>query len=419
MQTPHETKSLKIALLSYRSAPYGGGQGIYVKDISLALESLGHKVDVISGEPYPLLEGDVNLIKLPGMNLFETFLFKDRLRKFLINPKTFVNIFEFLSTLAGGFPEMYSFGKRANEFLKKNSDYDVVIDNQSLSYGMLEIQKRFPFIEIIHHPITKDLKHDLETSNKFLYRLSRKRWYSFLKMQKKVAPKLRSIITPSNNSKEDIADDFSCSKKNITVINNGLDTNIFRPYKDIKRKKFRLITTASADVPLKGLDFTLAAVAKLKKEFNIELLVIGKQKEGGHTSRLIKKLNLERDVEFKTNLTQDDIAKEYAKSSIAVVSSLYEGFGYPVIEAMSCSIPLIAVKTSSIPELVGDFAHLINPRDSLSLANKIKEVFENYDINLILAENGRNHIEKQFNWEKISKQYQDVIYENIRRQREC
>jgi glycosyltransferase involved in cell wall biosynthesis len=148
-------------------------------------------------------------------------------------------------------------------------------------------------------------------------------------------------------------------------------------------------------------------------------LVIGKQKEGGHTSRLIKKLNLEKNVEFKTNLTQDDIAKEYAHSSIAVVSSLYEGFGYPVIEAMSCSIPLIAVKTSSIPELVGDFAHLINPRDSVLLAKKIKEVFENYDKNLILAENGRNHIEKQFNWEKISKQYQDVIYENIRRQREC
>ena len=168
---------------------------------------------------------------------------------------------------------------------------------------------------------------------------------------------------------------------------------------------------------LKGVGPNRAEI--LKKEFNIELLVIGKQKEGGHTSRLIKKLNLERNVEFKTNLTQDDIAKEYAKSSIAVVSSLYEGFGYPVIEAMSCSIPLIAVKTSSIPELVGDFAHLINPRDSVLLAKKIKEVFENYDKNLILAENGRNHIEKQFNWEKISKQYQDVIYENLKRRREC
>ena len=419
MQTPHQTKSLKSSLLSYRSAPYGGGQGIYVKDISLALESLGHKVDVISGEPYPLLEGDVNLIKLPGMNLFETFLFKDRLRIFLKNPKTFVNIFEFLSTLAGGFPEMYSFGKRANEFLKKNSDYDVVIDNQSLSYGMLEIQKRFPFIEIIHHPITMDLKHDLEASNKLLYKISRKRWYSFLRMQKRVAPKLRSIITPSMNSKSDIENDLSCSTENIIVINNGLDSNIFKPYESISRNKLRLITTASADVPLKGLDYTLGAVAELRNELDIELLVIGNKKDGGHTSRLIKKLNLEKNVIFKTNLTQEDIAKEYAKSSIAIVSSLYEGFGYPVIEAMSCSIPLIAAKTSSIPELVGGFAHLIDPKDIKQLAKKVKEILKNYDENLILAKNGRAHIQNKFNWEKISKQYQDVIYENLNRRREC
>ena len=322
---------LKIAILSYRSAPFGGGQGIYVKAISLALKNLGHSVDVISGEPYPILEDGVNLIKLPGMNLFETFIFKDRLKKFIKSPKTFVNIYEFLSTLAGGFPEMYSFGKRANEFLKDNNNYDVVIDNQSLSYGMLEIQKRFPFIEIIHHPITMDLKHDLETSNKLLYKISRKRWYSFLRMQKRVAPKLKSIITPSINSKSDIENDLSCSTENIIVINNGLDSNIFKPYESISRNKLRLITTASADVPLKGLDYTLGAVAELRNELDIELLVIGNKKDDGHTSRLIKKLNLEKNVIFKTNLTQEDIAKEYAKSSIAIVSSLHEGFGYPVI----------------------------------------------------------------------------------------
>ena len=348
MLIPPKNPKLKIAILSYRSAPFGGGQGIYVKDISLALKNLGHSVDVISGEPYPMLEDGVNLIKLPGMNLFETFIFKDRLKKFIKSPKTFVNIYEFLSTLAGGFPEMYSFGKRANEFLKDNNNYDVVIDNQSLSYGMLEIQKRFPFIEIIHHPITMDLKHDLEASNKLLYKISRKRWYSFLRMQKRVAPKLRSIITPSMNSKRDIENHLSCSAENIIVINNGLDYNIFRPYESISRNKLRLITTASADVPLKGLDYTLGAVAELRNELDIELLVIGNKKDDGHTSRLIKKLNLEKNVIFKSNLTQEDIAKEYAKSSIAIVSSLYEGFGYPVIEAMSCSIPLIAAKTSSI-----------------------------------------------------------------------
>jgi len=176
---------LKIGILSYRSAPFGGGQGIFVRDISQTLTSLGHSVDVISGEPYPELYSGVRLIKLPGMNLFETFSFRDRFKKFFRSSLSIINLQEFVSTLLGGFPEMRSFGNRVDSFLEANNHYDVIIDNQSLSYGMLAIQKRFPFIEIIHHPITMDLKHDLEANRKFLYWLSRKRWYSFLKMQKK------------------------------------------------------------------------------------------------------------------------------------------------------------------------------------------------------------------------------------------
>ena len=405
---------LKIAILSYRSAPFGGGQGIYVKDISHALSSLGHSVDVISGEPYPHLHADINLIKLPGMNLFESFSFRDRLKKFIQNPKSILNIYEFTSTLFGGFPEMHTFGNRVNNFLKKEDKYDVIIDNQSLSYGMLEVQKRFPFIEVIHHPITMDLKHDLETNQKFLYKLSRKRWYSFLNMQKKVAPKINSIITPSNNSKKDIINDFKCLKENIEVINNGLDTDIFKPRKDIKREAYRLITTASADVPLKGLDYTLKALARLKEDLDISLLIIGKLKKDGHTSRLIKNLGIEKNIEFKTNLTQEEIAIEYAKSSIAIVSSLYEGFGYPVIEAMSCSIPLIATNTSSIPELVGDYAHLIAPKNSELLANTIKSILSDYQTNINIAEKGRDHVIEKFHWDEISKQYEDTILINIR-----
>lgn len=405
---------LKIAILSYRSAPFGGGQGIYVKDISHALSSLGHSVDVISGEPYPHLHEDINLIKLPGMNLFESFSFRDRLKKFIQNPKSILNIYEFTSTLFGGFPEMHTFGNRVNDFLKKEDKYDVIIDNQSLSYGMLEVQKRFPFIEVIHHPITMDLKHDLETNQKFLYKLSRKRWYSFLNMQKKVAPKINSIITPSNNSKKDIINDFKCLKENIEVINNGLDTDIFKPRKDIKREAYRLITTASADVPLKGLDYTLKALARLKEDLDINLLIIGKLKKDGHTSRLIKNLGIEKNIEFKTNLKQEEIAVEYAKSSIAIVSSLYEGFGYPVIEAMSCSIPLIATNTSSIPELVGDYAHLIAPKNSELLANTIKSILSDYQTNINIAEKGRDHVIEKFHWDEISKQYEDTILINIR-----
>ena len=193
-------QKLNIAILSYRSAKFGGGQGVYVKDISLALTLIGHKVDVISGPPYPDLHNEINLIKLPGLNLFETFSFKDRVKKFFSKKQKNVNdYYEFFSVLFGGFPEMKTFGDRVNDFLKSNNEYDLVIDNQSLSYGMLDIQKRLPFIEIIHHPITFDYKHELASSKKIKYKISRYRWYSFLKMQKRVAPKIKRIVSPSQS----------------------------------------------------------------------------------------------------------------------------------------------------------------------------------------------------------------------------
>ena len=180
---------LNIAILSYRSAQFGGGQGVYIRDISFALSLMGHNVDVISGPPYPDLYKKVNLIKLPGLNLFETFSFKDRLKKlFKKKNKNFNHYYEFISVLFGGFPEPRTFGDRVNIYLSSNDNYDLIIDNQSLSYGMIDIQKRFPFIEIIHHTITFDYKFELASSKRIKYKLSRYRWYSFLKMQKKVAP---------------------------------------------------------------------------------------------------------------------------------------------------------------------------------------------------------------------------------------
>ena len=156
-------RNLKIAILSYRSAQFGGGQGVYIKDISYALSLMGHSVDVISGPPYPNLHDGINLIRLPGLDLFETFDFKDRCNKFLSKRNKNKNdYYEFLSVLLGGFPEPKTFGERANEYLKLNDCYDLVIDNQSLSYGILEIQKRLPLIEIIHHPITIDYKYELQ-----------------------------------------------------------------------------------------------------------------------------------------------------------------------------------------------------------------------------------------------------------------
>ena len=160
-------RKLNIAILSYRSAQFGGGQGVYIRDISNALNLKGHNVDVISGPPYPNLNSGINLIKLPGLDLFETFSFRDRVRKFFRKKnKKIDDYYEFFSVLFGGFPVPRTFGKRAARYLELHNNYDLVIDNQSLSYGMIDIQKRFPFIEIIHHPITFDYKYELASSKK-------------------------------------------------------------------------------------------------------------------------------------------------------------------------------------------------------------------------------------------------------------
>ena len=408
-------KHLNIAISSYRSAPYGGGQGIFIYELSKALQAMGHQVDIISGPPYPRLEPNINLIKSPGMDLFSTFVFKDRLKIFINKKnKTSDDWFEFISTLFGGFPEIKTFGDRVKKLLE-GSSYDVVIDNQSISYGMLHVQKTTPLIEIIHHPITKDYKYDIQFSKGIIQKLSKWRWFSFLKMQKKVAPKLNVICTPSQNSKKDIELDFKVSNLRISVIPNGIDYKTFTPINSIERIPGRLITTASADVPLKGLDFTLKAIACLKVDYpQVRLVVIGSPRVGGHTERLIQRLKIEANVSFKSNLTKEEIANEYAQSNIAIVSSLYEGFGFPVGEAMACAIPLIATNVASIPEITSSFVELIPAEDAISIEQAIRKILNNPIEYKIQAESGRQHIIDNFDWQKIAQSYEDLIKKTIK-----
>ena len=400
--------------MSYRSAPFGGGQGIYVYELSKALNSIGHNVDVISGPPYPELIADIELIKLPGLNLFSTFKFRERLKIFFhTKNKSLDDWYEFSSTLMGGFPELQTFGNRAKIFLS-DKNYDAVIDNQSISFGMIDIQKSKPLIEIMHHPISKDYFYDLKFARGLVQRLSKMRWFSFLKMQKKVAKQIKVVVTPSLNSKQDIHHDFKVPMQNIQVIPNGIDFNTFCSLPNIVPSAHGVITTASADVPLKGLDFSLHAIARLKSEYpDINLTVIGSPRAEGHTERLLKKLKLEEQVSFKTNLTKEEITHEYAKSSVAVVSSLYEGFGFPVGEAMACATPLVATNVASIPEITGSFAQLIPAEDAEAIYQGIKNIFQSPQKYKIQAELGRQHIIENFNWTKIGHAYEELLYKTI------
>ena len=409
---------LKICLLGYRSNPYSGGQGIYIKFLSKALVDAGHSVDVISGEPYPELDDSVRLIKLPGLNLFEADNHVTALRpRHLLS---YTDFFEWFSMLTGGFPEPYTFGRRLVQYFKQHRpDYDIVHDNQSLCFGTLQLQKMsVPIITTIHHPITSDLRIALQSAETWKLRLLIKRWYSFLKMQKRVVKQLDNLVTVSHASRRDIATDFAIAETKLNIIHNGIDTSVFRPIPAIEPDEFNVMATASADVPLKGLDYLIRAISILANEIpELKLTVLGKLKEDGKTAKLIRQLGLENRIHFYSGLSSQEIAELYAKASCAVVPSIYEGFGLPAGEAMACGVPVITTNGGALPEVVGDAGITVQTRDHIALADAIRTLLGDSNLRHTLAAKGRSRILELFSWEVAASDmvqlYREVVSRKV------
>ena len=406
---------MKIGLLSYRSNPFSGGQGIYLKHLSLALLNLGHEVDVLSGPPYPELNQGVNLIKIPSLDLFEL---EDnlRLKSFKLGFITnLTDLTEWLGVLSGGFPEPYTFGTRVDQYLKESSvSYDLIHDNQSLCYALLNIQRRVPLVTTIHHPITRDHKLSLEHAKNWKQRLSTNRWHSFLNMQKKVTPKLNRIICPSNQSKQDVIKEFKVNPSKIEVVLNGIDFETFNINNEVKKIPNRIVTTASSDIPLKGLRFLIDALPSVIERYPLtNLAVIGKATKDGEVEKQISRLNLESKISFYSELAEMDIVNLYASAEIAVIPSLYEGFGFGAGEAMACGIPLISTHSGGLKEVVGKAAVKVMPKDSEALSIAIQELFSSSEKREHYKKVGRERIEKEFQWSRAAKKYIEIFEEEI------
>ena len=405
-------RPLRIALLGYRSQPYGGGQGVYIKYLSKALVEAGHHVDVISGPPYPHLDPRVKLIKLPSLDLFANGLGSLRPRHL----KSLTNIIEWVSKLTGGFAEPYTFGRRAVKYLRAHRDeYDLVHDNQSLSYGMLKLQRLgIPLVTTLHHPITSDLRIALNAARSWHERLLIRRWHSFLNMQKKVVRRLDNIVTVSECSRGDIARDFGIAPDHINLVYNGIDIDEFRPLPGVARLPRRLMATASADAPLKGLRFLLKAYAKLLANYpDLELLVVGKPQPGGDTERLLARLRLTDRVRFVSGISTEDMVRYYAEATLAVVPSVYEGFGMPASEAMACEVPVVSTDGGALPEVVGDAGVTVPAANAEALEAAIAQLLDDPARRAALGRAGRARMEQVFCWQlaaaEMVRYYRDVL----------
>ncbi len=402
---------LRIAYLSYRGKPHCGGQGVYTRHLTKALSDLGHSVKVFSGQPYPVLDERVPLIALPSLDLYNDHYPMRKARIWEL--KTRWDLVEVAAFNTGTFPEPLAFSLRAWDHLRhRRDDFDLVHDNQCLGWGLVLLQQRvgFPVLSTIHHPITVDRRLEIAHARTLWESFSMRRWYAFTKMQSRVARRMNHIMTVSESSKIDIAADHKVDPEHIHVVPVGVDPEIFRPVPGVRRVPGRIVTTASADVAMKGLKYLLEAVAKLRTERNVELVIIGRPTEGSASADLFAELGLTDCVSWVHGVSDERIVELYSEAEVAVVPSLYEGFSLPAIEAMSCGVPLVTTTGGALPEVAGSHGETcfqVPPGDGEALAAMLGTVLDQPDVRDRVGANGRQRVIDQWSWHHTAEQTVD------------
>ncbi|WP_017584164.1 glycosyltransferase family 4 protein [Nocardiopsis valliformis] len=401
---PSGDRPLRVALLSYRSKQHVGGQGVYVRHLSRELAALGHEVTVFSGQPYPVLDEGVTLEKLPSLDLYND------VNPFVAPPvrewRDWIDVLEVATMWTAGFPEPLTYSLRANRELRRRlGEFDVVHDNQTLGWGLLGIKSAgIPLVTTIHHPISVDRRIELEEA-KGLQKLSKRRWYGFVKMQAKVARKLDPILVPSQSSADDIAREFGVDPATMEVTPLGVDTRYFHPRPEVERVPGRIVCTASADSPLKGVSILLRAAAKLATERDVTLTIVSKPKPGGPTDQLVDELGLRDRVEFVSGIDDRELGELISSAQVAVVPSFYEGFSLPAVEAMACGTPLIASHAGALPEVVGtdgDAGRLIPPGDPELLAAELTSLFDDDAERERMSAAAWRRVQERFTWKAVA-----------------
>jgi glycosyltransferase involved in cell wall biosynthesis len=391
-----------------------GGQGVYTRHLTKALVDLGHSVEVFGGQPYPVLDDRITMHKLPSLDIFND-QYPGRLPGYW-EIKTWPDFVETARFLGGQFSEPLAFSKRAyRELRTRVNDFDLVHDNQCLGWDILKIEKIIPTIVTLHHPITKDRELEMSHAPNWWKRRSLKRWYSFVEMQGKVASKMPRIVVVSENSINDINKDMGVSRDRMRLVPVGVDPELFRPMPEVQREPGRLITTASADVALKGLSYLLEAMAKLRTQRDIRLTIIGKPRPG-HSMDLIESLGLKPYIDFVSGVPDERIVELYAQAELAIVPSLYEGFSLPAIEAMSTGICLVATDGGALPEVTGtdgDTVLQCPAGNAEALAATIARGLDDADLRTRVGLAGRERVVSRWSWRHCAAltvdQYREVL----------
>lgn len=407
---------MRICLLSYRGHPYGGGQGIYIHHLSKALHSLGHEVQLLSGPPHPNVIEAVKVHRLESLDLYgiQGHLPEKPLR--MVTPLNFIEV---AGTLLGLFPEPFTFSVRAHNRLRgiqRRERFDVIHDNQCLGYGLLLMRQfKIPMVCTIHHPVSVDRDIDVKNAKGWWQKSKMIRWYSFLPMQRFVARRMDRIISVSYNSADDTARLFKIPRDRFRVVHNGVDIGLFEKDQSVQKEPNSLIVVGGHS-PLKGLAHLLGAIRLLRGERELKLTVVGGPPNGKYSPSLVREYGLEDLVTFTGRISAAELVRRYSASEVAVVPSLYEGFGFPAAEAMSCGVPVISTTAGALPEVVGpdgEAGMLVPPGDPDALAGAIRRLLADDLMRKRMGEAARRRVESHFTWQEAAKKTVAVYEEAL------
>ncbi len=408
---------MKICLLSYRGNPYCGGQGVYINYLAREMVKQGHDVHLLVGPPYPFSMDGAKLHEIHDFNFynFYTGFPADQNPLSVFSPLHFI---ELAAARVGFFPEMFAFSFRSFNRLKeiiKSEKFDIIHDNQCLGYGLL-LMKSFniPVISTIHHPLSVDRLIEFEHHPKFSDRYRRVLYYP-LSMQKFVAKRLDAIVTVSNSAARDIVKYFDVNPKKIRVVYNGVDTDTFQRTNGVAKGKKNLIFVGNSDDRKKGILYLLQAMRKLQDDVKLTIVDGGAPRKR-FAPTMVRKYGLEDRVTFTGKVkSTEELVKLYSSSNVAIVPSLYEGFGFPAAEAMSCELPIIASKISSLPEVVGNGNNgiLVPPRDPDAIASGIEHLLSDEELMLKMGKSARRRVQDLFSWNEAAKKTISVYEEAI------
>jgi glycosyltransferase involved in cell wall biosynthesis len=269
--------------------------------------------------------------------------------------------------------------------------------------GILKLHRAgWPLLETLHHPITVDRSIALDHTQGLWKRFTTRRWFGFLRMQVRVVKQLPAVLTVSHNSRIDINAQMKVPLERLTVVPVGVDHTVFKPYDGVAKKKGRLMVTSSSDVPMKGLVPLLEAIAKLRVEREIDLVVIGQPKAKGRVASTLERLGLNDIVTTISGVSDEELARLYGEAEVAIVPSLYEGFSLPAIEAMSCGVPVVATTGGALPEVVGvsgETGLLVEPNNPDALVGAIRKLLDDPALASRLGANGRERVIERFTWQ--------------------